>query len=51
MIEAHGFKTPLLITGQPVQVELLPAPVIETTWALDLNVKMVKAKMKGKTTL
>jgi hypothetical protein len=30
-MEAQGDNTALLITPQPVQLELLPAPVIETT--------------------
>lgn len=34
-MEAHGFNTPLLITVQPVHVELLPAPEMETICAFN----------------
>jgi hypothetical protein len=41
-MDAHGFNTPLLITVQPVQVVLLPAPVIDTTCAFNFVEKEKK---------
>jgi hypothetical protein len=47
MIAAHGDKTAFLITVQPVQLVLFPAPVIETTWELALIEKMLNPKKKN----
>jgi hypothetical protein len=46
MIAAHGFKAAFLITVQPVQEVLLPAPVIETTCAIPFFVINKKEKRK-----
>ena len=47
MIAAQGDKTALLTTVQPVQLVLFPAPVIETTCALALLVKVAKTIKKN----
>lgn len=51
IIAAHGDKTALLTTPQPVQFVLLPAPVIETTCAFELVERVLNPKKKNITKL